>query len=110
MKDYFTVMWYAIVAIISIALLAFLANSLGFVSFAFFAPKVEQVRYNTFKQSQAYNDGMLNDLQDLKREYLKATPDQQVALRELTLHRFASYDVNRLPADLQSFYFNLQGQ
>ena len=109
MKDYLKLMGYAIAGIASIALLAFVCNALGLVSFAFFAPKVEQVRYNTFKQSQSYNDGMLRDLQNLKIEYLGSNADQKAALRAIVLHRFGVYEIDRLPAELQSFYFSLQG-
>jgi hypothetical protein len=109
MKDYLKLMQYAIAVIVSIAFLGFVANSLGFVSFKFFAPKVEQVRYDTMKQSQAYNDGMLRDLQNLKLEYLRGNPEQQAALRAIVIQRFSVYDTTRLPPDLQSFYLTVQG-
>jgi len=82
-------------------------NLLGFTNFAFFTPKVEQVRYNTFKQSQAYNDGMLRDLQELKMQYIQANPEQQAMLKSIVLHRFSVYDINRLPSDLQTFYHTI---
>lgn len=103
-KSYFSGMGLALLAIVSLACLGFVANGLGLLSFSFFAPKVEAVRYSTFKESQSYNDGMIRDLQNLRLEYLKATPEQQAALRAITLHRFSVYDVSRLPPDLQSFY------
>lgn len=107
MKDYFKLFGILIVAVLTLALLAFVLNLTGLASFAFFAPKVEQVRYNTFKESQTYNDGMLRDLQNLKLQYLQANAEQQQALRGIVLHRFAAYDSARLPPDLQAFYFSL---
>lgn len=107
MKDYLKFMLAMIVIIVSVSVLASVGEALGFFKFAFFAPKIEQVRYNTFKESQAYNDGMVRDLEDIKREYLKATPDQQAALRGIALHRFSVYPIDRLPPDLQSFYFSI---
>lgn len=104
MKDYAKTMGFIALLIVSLAALGFLANGMGLMSLAFFAPKVEAVRYSTFKESQSYNDGMLRDLQEMKREYLKANPDQQAALKAIALHRFSVYDINRLPLDLQSFY------
>lgn len=85
-------------------------NYVGLIQFRFFAPRAEQVRYDTFKQSQAYNDGMLTDLEDIQREYLSATPEQKITLRELALHRFAAYPQERMPADLQAFYASLKAE
>ena len=88
-----------------------LIGALGYISYlaySFYAPKYEQVRYDTFKQSQTYNDGMLRDLQDLQMEYTKANDEQKAALKAIILHRFAVYDVDRLPPDLQSFYNSLR--
>ena len=81
---------------------------ISYLAYAFYAPKYEQVRYDTFKQSQSYNDGMLRDLQDLKMEYIKANDDQKAALKALTVHRFSVYEINRLPPDLQAFYYSLE--
>jgi hypothetical protein len=100
-------MWYCVAAILFIAVLGFVSNSLGLVSFAFFSPKVEQVRYNTFKQSQSYNDGMIRDLEQLKLQYITALPEQKVALRGIIIHRFSVYDTNALPQDLQAFYYSI---
>jgi len=88
-----------------------LIGGLGYISYmayAFYAPKYEQVRYNTFKESQAYNDGMLRDLQDLQMEYMKANDEQKAALKAIVLHRFAVYDVDRLPVDLRQFYQSIR--
>lgn len=76
-----------------------------FFLYKVFAPKYEQVRHDTFKESQAYNDGMKNDLQDLWIQYTGAntTPEQRDALASTILHRFASYDDSRLPSDLGNF-------
>jgi hypothetical protein len=77
---------------------------LSYLAYSFYAPRYEQVRYNTFKQSQAYNDGMIRDLQNLKMEYIKANDEQKAALKAIVIHRFSVYDIDRLPTDLQIFY------
>jgi hypothetical protein len=82
-------------------------GAISYVGYSMFAPATEQVRYDTFKHSQSYNEGMLRDLYDLQREYIKANDDQKTALRALILHRFDSYDRKSLPADLQAFYSTL---
>lgn len=87
-----------------------LIGGLGYISYlayAFYAPKYEQVRYDTFKQSQSYNDAMLRDLQDLRMEYVKANDEQRAAIKYIAIHRFSVYDIDRLPVDLRVFYQEL---
>jgi hypothetical protein len=45
-------------------------------------PGYEQVRYNTFKESQTYNDGMIRDLENLQMEYMKSNDEQKAALKD----------------------------
>lgn len=75
----------------------------------YFQPKYEQTRYNTFKQSQAYNDGMLRELSSLQMEYMKSPADQKAALSAVIIHKFEVYDITRLPPDLQLFYHQVKG-
>ncbi len=75
---------------------------------AFFMPKYAEVRNQTFHNTQAYNDGMANDLADLQVQYLGAkTPEAKAAIRAIILQRFASYPKERLPSELRDFYFSL---
>lgn len=74
----------------------------------FFAPKYAEVRNQTFKNTQAYNDGMANDLADLRLQYLAArNQEHKDAIRATVLQRFGSYPKDRLPAELRDFYFSL---
>lgn len=73
-----------------------------------FSPKMEQVRRETFEESKAYNDGMAQELDNMRFEYLKANKDQQEGLKSVILHRVAAYDVSRLPPDLRSFIERLR--
>lgn len=99
---------WGLIAIAVIGMLAGVTNMLGFWSFAYFAPKIEQVRYNTFKESQAYNDGMLRDLYDIQRDYLKADANGKASLRAIAIHRFSTFPVEKMPADLKVFYVQLK--
>jgi len=80
----------SVLSLISVVALCFFLNALDFGLFKTFAPKYEQVRRDTFEQSQAYNEGMRRDLES-------AT----------FIHRAEGYP-NQLPADLQSFYQSIQ--
>ena len=63
----------------------------------FFAPKYEAVRRNTFEQSRAFNEGMQQELQRMRQDYLTA-PDEtaRAALKAIVLHRVADYDLDQI--------------
>ena len=109
MKTYAKVMAIIFGLIASVALLGFFGNLLGLFSFAFFNPKIEAVRYRTYQESQTYNEGMVRDLENLKMEYIQASPEQRGMLRSTIIHRFSVYPTDRLPMDLQAFYATLTG-
>ena len=86
----------------------FTANDLAMS--AFFSPKMEQVRYNTFKQSQAYNDSAANDLRKDQIEYQNATPEGKASIRSVILAQYASYNENMLPPDAYAFLEQLRNE
>lgn len=88
-------------------LVIFILNVYGLGTYAFFAPKYTAVDNKVFHESQQYNDGMIRDLENIKREYQHATPEGKDALRATAIHRFEIYPYNRLPPDLQAFYDSL---
>lgn len=95
--------------LLALAALVFIGQALDFGLFKTFAPKYEQVRRNTFEQSQAYNEGMRRDLESIRNDYLASTdPSAKAALRATFIHRAEGYP-NELPADLQAFYQRLKG-
>jgi hypothetical protein len=98
----------AVVSLIAVAALALFANTVDFGMFKTFAPRYEQVRRDTFEQSQAYNEGMRRDLEDIHTQYLTSSdPAAKAALRATFIHRAQGYP-NQLPADLQSFYESIE--
>jgi len=79
-------------------------------SYSFFAPKYAEVRNQVFHESQAYNDGMLNDLSSLRIEYSKATSqDHKDVIRSTVRQRFASYPRDKMPPELRNFYESMVG-
>jgi len=95
--------WFIIVVVVIAAV-----SVLSWYGWAYFAPKTVAVQSQVFHESQQYNDGMVRDLENLRMEYLRSTPDQQTALRATIRHRFAGYDVERLTPELRSFYDSLR--
>lgn len=82
----------------------------GFFMFKVFAPKYEQVRRETFEQSKAYRQGMIQELQNMQFEYLKATPEQRQALASVILHRTADVPPDALTPDLNDFISELKNK
>lgn len=79
----------------------------GYEMYKFFNPRNEEVRYDTFKNSQAYNEGMTRHLYEIERQYNAGSDEDKASLRQMIIHEFEVYDINRLPNDLQSFYNSL---
>jgi hypothetical protein len=74
---------------------------------AFFAPKYENVRRNTFEQSKSFRTSAVQELQNMQFEYIKASPEHKVALADIIRHRAAEVPADAMPSDLQSFISNL---
>jgi hypothetical protein len=74
----------------------------------YFAPKYEDVRRETFEHSKAYNQGMIQELDNMRFEYVKASPEHKQALASIILHRAADYDEDKLPSDLRNFIRDLR--
>lgn len=87
---------------------AFTGND--FFLYQYFAPKREAVRREVFEQSKAYRQGMVQELQNMQFEYVKASPSQQDALASIILHRVADFNENDLPPDLRSFIQQLRNK
>lgn len=81
-----------------------------FFLYKVFAPKYEQVRRETFEQSRAFNQGMVQELQNMQFEYVKATPEQKEALASVILHRSSGYNLDDsiVPIDLRVFIAQLK--
>lgn len=99
----------ALLALIIVIALTWIGQGSEFFLAKVFLPKYEQVRRETFEQSKAYNQGMIQELQNMQFEYAKASSEsQRDALASVILHRAADYDVDRLPPDLRHFIAGLR--
>lgn len=83
---------------------------LSYKAYEFYAPKYTAVDNKVFHESQAYNDGMIRDLENLQMEYAKADTNGKQVLKAIILHRFSVYPEEKLPYDLKQFYNNLRTQ
>jgi hypothetical protein len=105
-------MRYAAVAVICIGVvlgLSWLFSVNDLAMFGFFAPKYEAVRRNTFEQSRAFNEGMQQELQQMRLDYIGGNDNQKAALKSTILHRVANYNLNMLSdSSLASFIEQLR--
>jgi hypothetical protein len=94
----------AIVALIALGWL-FAGNSL--VLQKVFAPAREQVRRETFEESKAYRDGVIQEIRAMQFEYLKADDAHKAAMGAVIRHKLAGFPADALPSDLQQFVLEL---
>lgn len=87
-------------ALLGIFLIAWMVQGNDFFMYKVFAPAQEQVRHDVFKHSQAYTDGMVQDLQRYMLEYQKASPEHKIALKTVIIRESAKVDEKYLPSDL----------
>lgn len=69
----------------------------------FFNAEREAQRTRVFEQSQAYTQGMRNQLNDLYLEYQKADTAGRIGIANVVRDTFASVDTAAYPAHLQTF-------
>lgn len=104
----------AIIGLLVVLLgIAWIAQGADFFMFRFWAPKYEQVRRDTFEQSRAFNQGMIQELENMQFEYVKTTDENaKAALRSVILHRASGYNLNdsSVPQSLRTFIQELKNQ
>lgn len=88
--------------------MAWIVQGNEFFLYRYFAPKQEAIRREVFEQSKAYNQGMIQELQNMQFEYVKVAPESKEALASIILHRAADYPLDKMPADLRSFIEGLK--
>ncbi len=90
---------------------AFVSAGFDFALRSFFAPKEEQLRYDTQKESKAFRDGTITELYSNRVEYL-AEKDEVVkaGLRSRMLHVFSTIDKSKLPDDLVQFQKEIEDE
>jgi hypothetical protein len=109
MMDFLKGISIGLLFLIAVISLGWIVEGNNFILYKFFAPKQEAVRRQVFEQSKAYNQGMIQELQNMQFEYIKASPEHKAALASLILHRAADYNENEMPYDLKVFIHELKG-
>jgi hypothetical protein len=96
-------------SILIIGAIVFGLNTVGFMSFQYWAPKYEGVRRDVMIQSRAYSEATVRELYRLKLQYAQAkTEEEKNTIKAFTLHEATSFDKARLPPDIVSFLRELE--
>ena len=75
---------------------------------AFFGPKFENVRRNTFEQSKSFRTGAVTELQNMQFEYIRSDAEHKLALKDIIIHRSAEVPEDAMPQDLYNFIQDLK--
>jgi hypothetical protein len=84
-----------------------------FFLYKYFAPKQEAVRRQVFEQSRAFNQGMVQELENMQMQYVAAKePDAKAAMADIILHRASGYNMDDpvVPLSLRSFVQGLKNE
>ena len=102
---------WCLVAFVGFIALGWLTMGNNFFMYKFFAPKQEAVRREVFEQTRSFNQGMVQELQNMQFEYVKtADTNAKSSLASIILHRAAGYNLSDpiVPAELRSFIEQLK--
>ena len=97
-------------ALIGCAALGVFGTEFNFRMTEHYSPKYEQVRRTTFEQSQAYQEGARRDIENLKLDWVDASPEKKATIRALALERINSLPEGALTSSIVSFRNELMGQ
>ena len=100
-----------VLGIAAILGLTWIVQGNDFFMYKYFAPKYEQTRRQVFEQTRSFNQGMVQELQNMQFEYVKTTdPNAKAALASIILHRASGYNLEDpiVPADLREFIQQLK--
>lgn len=87
-----------------------IATGNDFFLYKYFAPKQEAVRRQVFEGTKSYNQGMIQELENMEAQYITADKDHKEALADLILHRASGYNLDDrdVSSDLRNFIQKLR--
>jgi hypothetical protein len=106
------IVWWAVCALVVFTLvggaLAWVVQGNDFFLYKVFAPRQENIRREVFENTKSYKQGMVQELQNLQVEYLKADKEHKQAIASIILQRSADFPEDQMPADLRQFIWGLK--
>jgi hypothetical protein len=108
MRNFFKALGAFLGIIVIVILVSWISTGNAFFLYKYFAPKEEQVRRETFEQSKAYNQGTIQELQNMQFQYWQSDTVHKALLGSIILHRAADYDPEKLKQDAPDLYYFIQ--
>lgn len=99
-----------LLVIVAILGLTWVLQGNDFFMYKVFAPKYAETQRQVFEHTPSYNQGMIQELQNMQFQYEQADSSHKVALASIILRRAAAYGEDRLPSDLRAFVVKLKSQ
>ncbi len=90
--------------------LTWIVQGNDFFLYKVFAPAQENVRREVFENTKSYNQGMVQELQNMQFEHVKASDEHKKALASVILQRSADFPEDKMPNDLRVFISDLKRQ
>jgi hypothetical protein len=103
----------ALLGLLGLLAITWIVQGNEFFLYKVFAPRQEAVRRRVFEQSRAFNQGAIQELENMQFEYVKQTDSgAKAALGSIILHRASGYNLNdqAVPMELRSFIERLRSE
>src|SRR5579863_8950716 len=98
----------ALLALVGVYGLGFLATGGDLAIYRFWAPKMENAQREVFQNTQGYVQGKTEYIGRLRYQDTLAKGDSKAALKVLILSEASTVDNTKLPYDLQAFLSQLK--
>jgi hypothetical protein len=104
---------YVLGGILGIVVLTWIFQGNDFYLYKVFAPRQEAVRRQVFEQSRAFNQGMVQELENMQFKYAEENDEgAKTALADIVIHRASGYnmDDDSVSQSLRSFVQSLKDE
>jgi hypothetical protein len=108
MKEFLSSFLVIILIVVAALGVSWLATGNDFFLYKYFAPKRAAVERQVFEETKSYNQGVIQELQNMQFEYIKADKEAKAALASIILHRAADYPEDKMPDELKKFIHELK--
>ena len=97
LKETGSALWNWFLLLVIIGFVCTLVALYEFGAFAFFAPRYEEIRRQTFEQSRAFQEGTVRNLDKLCLEYATSEGSARIAIQSAIRHQVSDIPANLLP-------------
>ena len=102
-----------LIVIVAVLALSWVFMGNDFFLYKFFAPKQAAVQRQVFEQTKSFNQGMVQELENMQVEYVQAKDQaSKDAIASIILHRASGYNLgdSAVTPDLRSFIQGLRNK